>query len=519
MNIIDKAFEIFSPQTALKRSVARYKCNVIRQITNSGYDESGASHRKNSLKGWNAISESPAHDIDRNLNTLRQRSRSLYMSAPIATSAIVSTRTNCVGSGLILKPVIDFKHLGIEREESEKIKQQILREWSIWSESKFCDNSRQNDFYELQQIAFMSWLMNGDAIGLIQYDDNAFDYKPYQLKIKLIESDKLCSPNSVTSEYFEEIKNDRTGNRIINGIEIDDNGAVVAYHICNKYSSDFTNDRKWTRVEAFGKRTGNPNIIHVFNAERCEQYRGVPLLAPVIESIKQLTRYQEAEIMAAVVNGLFSVFITTNDGDDDVDFEGLDDGEECERNDNELELAPGVINFLKSGESVQTVDAKRPNTNFDGFVSSMCKYIGAGLEIPYEILLKSFTASYSASRAALLEAWKAYKMRRKWFANDFCKPIYETWLSEAVAKGRVNCPGFFSSVEIRKAYSKSEWIGPAPGQLDPVKEATGAKMRIEQGFSTRETESAEINGSNFEQNVEQLVIENRMLHDAQVKEE
>ena len=51
MNIIDKAFEIFSPQTALKRSVARYKCNVIRQITNSGYDESGASYRKNSIKG------------------------------------------------------------------------------------------------------------------------------------------------------------------------------------------------------------------------------------------------------------------------------------------------------------------------------------------------------------------------------------------------------------------------------------------------------------------------------------
>ena len=518
MNIIDKAVELFSPQTALKRRVARYKCNVIRQITNSGYDESGASNRKNSLKGWNAISESPAHDIDRNLNTLRQRSRSLFMSAPIATSAIVSTRTNCVGSGLILKPVIDFKHLGIEREESEKIKQQILREWSIWAESKFCDNSMQNDFYELQQIAFMSWLMNGDAIGLIQYADKTTDYNPYQLKIKLIESDKLCSPNSVTSEYFEEIKNENTGYRIINGIEIDDNGAVVAYHICNQYSSDFTNGRKWTRVEAFGKRTGNPNIIHVFNAERCEQYRGVPFLAPAIEAIKQLTRYQEAEIMAAVVNGLFSVFITTKDGEDDVDFEGLDD-EEYERNDNEIELAPGVINFLKAGESVETVDAKRPNTNFDGFVSSMCKYIGASLEIPYEILLKSFTASYSASRAALLEAWKAYKMRRKWFANDFCKPIYETWLSEAVAKGRVNCPGFFSSVEIRKAYSKSEWIGPAPGQLDPVKEATGAKMRIDQGFSTRETESAEINGSNFEQNVEQLVIENKMLQNAQVKEE
>ena len=56
--------------------------------------------------------------------------------------------------------------------------------------------------------------------------------------------------------------------------------------------------------------------------------------------------------------------------------------------------------------------------------------------IPYELLVKNFTASYSASRASLLEAWKMFRMRREWLIGNFCQPVYEEWLTEAVVKGR-----------------------------------------------------------------------------------
>ena len=72
----------------------------------------------------------------------------------------------------------------------------------------------------------------------------------------------------------------------------------------------------------------------------------------------------------------------------------------------------------------------------------------AALEIPADLLLKKFNASYSASRAALLEAWKAFKMRREWLADDFCRPLYEVWMSEAVARGRIYAPGFFTNPAI-----------------------------------------------------------------------
>jgi lambda family phage portal protein len=516
MNLIDNVYMQLNPEKALKREVARQRVNMLRSLSspdvrNSGYDEGGASRRKNSMKGWNARSSSPQKDIDLNLNLLRQRSRSLFMTAPIATSAIKTNRTNVIGSGLVLKSRIDYEVLGITHEAADQLEKKIEKEWALWSESKFCDNNQQHNFLELQQIAIISWFMNGDCFGLMKYKDKT-KYMPYQLRVKLIEGDKVSTPDSYGDNIDLSFKS-KNGNRIINGIEIDPEGAVVAYYIANAYSDDYETEKKWQRVIAYGELTGNPNIVHIFEAERCEQYRGVPYLAPVIESLKQLTRYTEAEIMAAVINGLFSVFIKTQDGEE-VDFNGVDEdgGKADGENAPSYELGNGLINYLQPGESIEIADAKRPNVNFDGFVSSMTKYIGAALEIPVELLTKNFTASYSASRAALLEAWKAFRMRRTWFANDFCQPIFELWLSEAVSKGRINAPGFFNDPIIKKAYCRAEWNGPAQGQLNPTVEVEAAKLKVENGFSTREKETIEMNGGNFDSNVEQLLLENQKMN-------
>lgn len=516
MSIIDNIYMTLSPEKALKREVARQKINMIKDIQNSGYDEGGASKRKNSMKGWPANSKSPQKDIDLNLNILRKRSRSLYMTAPLATSAIKTNRTNIVGSGLVLKSRLDYETLGISHEEADKLEKKIEKEWAIWSESKFCDNNLQHNFLELQQIALISWLMNGDGFGLVKYKEEK-PYMPYQLRIKLIESDKVSNPDSFGDNIDLSLKA-KNKNRIFNGIEIDKDGAVIAYYICNSYSDDYDLKKEWIRVKAYGENTGNPNVIHIFEAERCEQYRGVPYLAPVIESIKQLTRYTEAEIMAAVINGMFTVFVKTEDGDDGIDFEGVDDDNSSDtgsESETSYQLGNGLINYMKPGESIEIADAKRPNVNFDGFVSSMSKYIGAALEIPHELLTKNFMASYSASRAALLEAWKAFRMRRTWFANDFCQPIYELWLSEAVSKDRINAPGFFNDPSIKKAYCRAEWNGPAQGQLNPVVEVNAAKLKVENGFSTREKETIEMNGGNFDSNIEQLILENEKMNKLQ----
>jgi lambda family phage portal protein len=259
-------------------------------------------------------------------------------------------------------------------------------------------------------------------------------------------------------------------------------------------------------------------------AERAEQYRGVPLLAPVIEAIKQITRYIDAELVASVINGYFTAFVTSplpNDGgplgmaEGDF-FEGDPDIPQEPQNpsNKDCKMGPGSINWLLPGEQVQIADPKRPSNNFDAFVTSMARYIGAAIDVPYEMLLKSFTASYSASRASLLEAWKGFKMRRTWFANDFCQPIYEIWLAEAVARGRINAPGFFNDPIIRKAWSHAEWNGPSMGQLNPLVEVQAAAEKINLGISTHEREAIELTGSDFDTNIETIIRENEKIKEA-----
>lgn len=515
MNIIDKFVEAVNPSAALRRQNDRIKLELIRSFKNSGYDESGASRNKNSMRGWLASSKSPQEDIDRNIPILRQRSRSLYMSAPLAVSAIKTNRTNIVGEGLRLKSTIDAAFLRMTPEAAAEWQRNTEREFELWADSKFCDSTRVNNFYEIQQVACLSWLMNGDACALVEYERPTPAF-PYGLRVHLIEADRVSTPHTSGTAVNLYATESTTGNRIFNGVEVTDAGRVVAYHICSTYpNSQLRAAKKWQRVKAFGDKTGTPNVLMIFEAERAEQYRGVPYLAPVIESLKQLTRYGEAEMMAAVINGFFTVFITSEGNTGEVGFTGvLDDEDRVSDDDLNYELGPGMVNVLKPGEKIDIADAKRPSSNFDAFTTALAKYVGAALEIPVELLIKSFNSSYSASRAALLEAWKAFRMKRKWLAADFCQPLYEIFLTEAIANGRIKAPGFFLDPAIKKAYCRAQWNGPAPGMLDPVKEATAAEKRIAIGVSTRQRESIEMTGTDFDANVAQLARENQLMKEA-----
>ena len=522
MNLIDKAVSYFTPDKAVRRAAAR---NVLK-VLNTGYSEGGASSTKKSMRGWKARSSSPEEDIDLNLYSLRNRCRDLYMNAPLARSSIQTTRTNVIGSGLRLKSRIDFKYLGLSEEEADEWEQTVEREFSLWADSVHCDALKINNFYEMQQLAQLMWLQSGDGFALLK-QDKPLPYMPYGLRLHLIEADRVCTPNNISNIIAGEINifaiegTAANGNRVISGVEIDSSGAVVAYHICNRYPQSFylannMTSLYWTRVEAFGKRTGRPNVLHLMESERAEQRRGVPFLAPVIEPLKQLTRYTEAELMAAVVTGMFTVFVKSDGPSSEMPLGSMvaEDQQVSSGESVSYELGNGAINILQPGEDITMANPGRPNTAFEGFVNALSRYIGAALEIPQELLQKSFNASYSAARAALLEAWKMFKMRRTWMAQDFCQPVYDEWLAQAIALGRIKAPRFFDDPIIRKAWSGAEWNGPAPGQLDALKEINAAEKRIKNGVATREQETMEINGGNFDRNIQQAKREQKLMKDA-----
>ena len=483
---------------------------------NKGYGEAGASWRKKAVKGFNAPSGSPHEDIDFNNYTLRQRARMLYMAAPIATSAIKTNRTNVVGVGLRLKSRINREVLGLSPEQAEAWQKQTEREFALWAENKrACDATGMNNFYGLQQLALISWLLSGDCIGVLkQYKVDRL--LPYSLRVHLIESDRIATPGNYgtgTSVNYTTGKNPDNGNTIYDGVEVDSNGAVVAYHVRSSYPFEVgAPTTTWARVLAYQEHTGLPNVVHVVECERPDQYRGVSYLAQVIEPLLQIRRYTESELMAAVIESFFTAFIKTEAPTDENPFNQVEPDPPGEPSGpNEYSMGPGQVNVMEPGEDVVFADPKRPAGGFDAFVTAICSQIGAALEIPADLLLKKFNASYSASRAALLEAWKAFKMRREWLADDFCRPIYEVWMSEAVARGRIYAPGFFDNPAIHAAYLGSEWLGPSQGQLDPTKEITAEILACSEGFSTHEQSTIRLNGGQWDANVEQLLRENEKL--------
>ena len=361
---------------------------------------------------------------------------------------------------------------------------------------------KRHNFYQLQQLAFLNALLSGDSFTLMTTTKRIGSI--YDLRIQTLEADRVSTPD-----------NERVNPLFCEGVEKNTAGEVVAYHVSKFHPLSFTDrePREWVRVLAYGEKTGRRNILHVMNRERIGQVRGVPFLAPVIDTIKQLGRYTEAEVLAAVINGLFTVFIEKESASDDVPFgESIPEEMQVDQEDeNSIELAPGAVIDLGEGEKANMVNPGRPNPNFDPFVIAVLKQIGAALEIPYEILIMAFSSNYSASRAAILEFFKVVKMYRAWFVADFCQPIYEEWLSEAVAKGRIKAPGFFADPIIKDAYCSAEWTGPSVGQLDPTKEVEAAEKRVQGGYSTREREARELTGTDFYKNIKQRKREEELL--------
>ena len=513
MNLRERMVSLFNPERGVglykarldeeKRERIQEVLDAAKTASASGYHYHGASKTKNSLIGWITGGGSAEDDIDLQGSTLRIRARDLYAGGGLGRGAPATMVTNVVGWGIRPKPKIDAALLGMSDEAAEEWQQAALREFSLWAKSTMCDATRQNTFWEMQELAFRSMLVSGDVFALFGAKPNPRN--PYRLVIRLIEADRVSTPES-TGE--SEAQNTDNGGRIVDGIEINKDGEVTRYHIATYHPlADETPDEiTWDHIDAFGKDTGMPNVLHLMTVERPEQHRGIPFVSGMIEQVKQLDRYMDGELAASLVAAMLTVFIT-NDGTQDDSYDSINDSiaEEDKVTDDSLhiELGNGNVYELPPGKKVDHVGVNRAPTAFESFVSEVVTMIGSSMEIPYEVLMHRYDHNYTASRSAMLDFWKVVRRYRQHFIDRFNQPIYEQWLAEAVALGRIEAPGFFDDPAVRDAWCGCQWIGTSQGHVQPVQEANAAKIRMETGISTGEQEAMEYNGSNFFENMKQ----------------
>lgn len=492
-NLLDRAISFVDPARGARRMAARGFLALA-----GGY--LGGRKDRPATREWRLTNNSPDMDILTDLAVLRDRSRDLVRNAPLATGAVGTVVQNVVGSGLSLQSKPDWKLLGMTEEEADAWTAEVESEFLLWAETSECDVTRTQNFYGLQELAFRSALESGDVLVLLPM--LARPRSVYSLALQVIEADRLETPRGM-----REGGKTLEGTMIAGGVETDVNGAPIAYHILNAHPGSPEGRAAGSRrIAAYGSSSGRRNVIHVFDRTRPEQHRGVPYLAPVIEILKQLDRYTEAEVTASVLSAMITAFIKTETGEGLAPMPGTPKAEAAQ----EVKLGTGGIIDLVPGEDIASFAPNRPNQAFDAFLQAVLRQIGVALGLPFEVLIKHFTASYSAARAALLEAWKFFRGRRAFLATQFCRPVFEAWMEEAVAMGRIQAPGFFDRAELRRAYLLSEWIGDAMPQIDQVKEVDAAAKRVELEVSTLEDETLQLTGKQWTDVHRQRIKERRM---------
>lgn len=477
---------------------------VLDSVMSSGNFASTKAENKN-MYGWSYPNGDADSDQNDDLKTLRAQSRDLARSSSIASGALTSTTVNAVGTGM--KPMARIMQALIPNMTKEVAKSwQKMAEnyfW-IWADSKDCDWTNTQNFWQLQKLVFRSFLESGDCFVIRRFDEDKS--RPFGLSLQVVEADRISSPSGKDTD------------RIISGVEKDEKGRVVKYHICNRNPDDTSKkgDKIWVPVPA-------SEVLHVFDRTRPDQTRGVAFLAAAIEPLKQLNRFTEAELTAAVVTAMFAIFIKTDSKSNPI-FPGSIPGAVNTANGTAVGGVPitpagttavkiksGAMVNLAPNESIEVADPKRPNQAFSPFFQAMVREIGVALNIPYEILLKHYESSYTAARASILDAEKTWKSFRLLFTSSFLNPVWGWFIEECIARNYLTANGFNLNPLIKRAYSFVQWTSPAMGSLNPSVEADAEYKWFSMGAKTMEQIAQENHGNDFDEVVDSQESERARL--------
>lgn len=479
--LIDRAVSYFDPVRGFQRAQARAKL----ALADEGYSAAGIT---GPVRGWRPRARDAVADTVMQLPTLRGMSRDLGRNNPIGVGAINTNVDRTVGTGIALQAEPDRKVLGWSDQQAEDWKGNLERRFSIWADSVECDITGHGNFYDAQSLVLRSSLESGDCFTLLP-EDAPTQSQPYRLRLQILEADRIGNPNGAqdTDGVCAGIRFDVARGTPLAAFVYDRHpGSNVAASAATRYAGQWYD---------FLGRSGRRRLLHHFKKLRPGQPRGIPYLAPVIEAIKQLGRYTEAEINAAVVSSFFTVFITTESGQPAPVWTGQPAQTPAAQLPAEVAMGSAAVMGLAPGEKPEFADPSRPNPAFDPFVTAILQQIGMALGLPLELLIKRFNSSYSASKAALLDAWVWFRSQRTWLIRTFCQPVYETWLAEAVAVGHVEAPGFFTDPLRRWAYTRANWFGDSMGSINPKDEIEAYTTAIDHSLCTRERAEWELFGT------------------------
>ena len=430
MNLLDRAIAKVSPVAGLHRAQARLKLSVVMN-----YD--AASHGRRT-KYWKA----PATDADAASSAgrarIRQLSRDMVRNAWVANRAQMVIRNNVVASGIV--PSV----AAATDAEAEQIRQ-VIKDHLL---SKKIDAYGEQNLYGLQKVVINTVFESGEILARRRpRGPNSGLALPFQ--IQLLEPD-----------YLDTTRQTNGKNEIIDGVEYDGFGRVVAYWIYRVHPGAATR-----KMDFKSDRVPVQEIIHVRKMDRPGQMRGVGWLAPVMLQLGELRDYQEAQIVKQKLSAMLAGVLETNDTDfipaENAPQVGLDD------------LSPGTFLQARGGQTVNWSDPPKVD-DYDPVMKRGLASVAAGIGITYESLTGDLAGvNFSSGKMGRIdmdqnvEDWQTDLM-----VEQFCRGV-ETWMRDGLRL-----------TKLRKIKFEMTWTPPVRPQVDPLKETKPMIEKIKSGITS-----------------------------------
>lgn len=464
---------------------------------------------------------------------LRLRSWQSYIDSELTKTVVNKILSWTIGKGLKLQldPNVEvLKDEGINLD-AEKFSQIVENRFSVFADSRNSDYAGMRNLNYLERKVLLNAIIGGDVLVLLRYEDGC-------VNIQLVDATHIISPRYGNEWYPQYLPN---GNRIVNGIELDEKNRHIAYYV-RKPGLVF----EVTRVPAMSE-TGLVTAFLVYGDEyRIDNMRGIPLVATVLETLKKLERYKEATIGSAEERAkivyqivhlkefstgespLKKELARAYDYDQPIN-DMLPMTIEGQQLANRVAASTNKSTYnMPIGSEMRALEAKN-ELYFKDFYDKNIDVVCACLDIPPEVAMSKYDSNYSASRAALKEWENKLHEKRHDFGQQFLSRVLDFWFYVEVMKGNVNAPGYLTAFMkndymVKGAYLKSRWIGVPVPHIDPLKEVQAERLKLGTlgealPLTTVEQAVEALNGGNAKSNIEQFAREKEEAESLGLKEE
>lgn len=374
----------------------------------------------------------------------------------------------------------------------------IEKAWKEWKRREFCTIHKKFSYADVCRIRLSSAARDGEFF-LRKVRGKSVNKFGFALQ--------LINTEFVDFGLNKVLDN---GHEIRMGIEFDANQAPVAFYIVIKKPQNWIYSDisyLWSYGGRDYQRIDAADIIHYGIFEDATQSRCAPWIVSIIRKLRQLGKYEEAEVVAARVAASKMGFFYS----DLVDSGGTNVGTQPDPTKDiaTTEAEPGSFFGLPYGVKFQPFDPNHPNGNYEGFRKGVLRGIASGLGSSYNILANDLEGvNYSSLRGGKLDENEMWMLLQAFDIECAEIPIFEEWLFMSLMTGAIPLP-----VSKFEKFNKPHFQGRRWPWVDPKKEVDASAMAVEQMFTSRSRVASE-SGKDFEEIVEDLAYEKTLIESA-----